>query len=320
MTGTVVITGVGLACGGLGDPSDLLDPAARATAEFDPAARLGRKGLRYKDRATALALAASLDALTDAGLFADGSLRVAGETLGVVASSNLGNLETVCAVVDTIAAETVTGTSPMDLPNASSNVVSSSVAIRFGLRGPNLMLCNGPTSGLDAMHWAANLITGGRCGGVVVVGVEVANVAVRRVVDDPTGALFDGAAAVVVESAERAAARGAPSLGELAGYHRGARHDVTSTATAGTGTGTGTAGTATGGQLWFTEAVSGVVHGHDLTAVTGAASGALGVLACVAATAWLSGNPGSVLATAGTPSDDAVAALTVTAPSAPRAE
>jgi monoamine oxidase len=38
----------------------------------------------------------------------------------------------------------------MDLPNASSNVVASSVAIRFGLRGPNLMLCNGATSGLDA--------------------------------------------------------------------------------------------------------------------------------------------------------------------------
>ncbi|GGQ06417.1 beta-ketoacyl synthase N-terminal-like domain-containing protein [Streptosporangium pseudovulgare] len=178
-------------------------------APVEPAARIGRKGLRYKDRATQLGLVAAHDALVDAGLWADGALTVPGEDVAVLASSNLGNLDTVCAVSATIEDEGVVGTSPMDLPNASSNVVASSIAIRFGLRGPNLMVCNGATSGLDAVHWAATVLRAGRAEYALVVGVEVANTVTERYTG--TAGLLDGAAGVVL----RAGRHGVP-LGRYA--------------------------------------------------------------------------------------------------------
>ena len=191
-----------------------------ALADVDPAAVLGRRGLLYKDRATQLALCAARGALVDAELLDEEGLAVPGESVGVVVSSNLGNLDTVCAVAATIAAETVARISPMDLPNASSNVVASTLAIRFGLRGPNLMLCNGATGGVDAVYWADVVIRAGRAERVLVVEVETRNEVVERLVGSSDG-LLDGAAALVVEDGEAARARGAEPLAAAIGGARG---------------------------------------------------------------------------------------------------
>ncbi|GIL31892.1 beta-ketoacyl synthase N-terminal-like domain-containing protein [Actinocatenispora comari] len=217
----MAITGVGLAVPGVDDPADLRTGGWQPTAPaVDPAARLGRRGLRYKDRATQLALCAARDALADALVLTEDGPTVDPESVAVVVSSNLGNLDTVCRVADTIGAEGVSGTSPMDLPNASSNVIASSVAIRFGLRGPNLTVCNGAPSGLDAVRWATRLIAAGRAELAVVVGVETDNEVVRRLLGP--GPHFDGAAAVVVEAAGPAAARGIAARAELGRYVRAA--------------------------------------------------------------------------------------------------
>lgn len=213
VTDPVTVTGVGLALPGVRGLADLAgrgegpDPAAPLDRTepvdrpepVDPAALIGKRGLRYKDRATQLALCAASSALADAGLLAEGEkLTVPGDSVGVVVSSNLGNLDTVCRVASTIRDEGVAGTSPMDLPNASSNVIASSVAIRFGLRGPNLMVCNGVTSGLDAVYWAATLIRAGRIERALVIGVETSNEAVERLTRIGDGSLLDGAAALVL--------------------------------------------------------------------------------------------------------------------------
>ena len=107
------------------------------------------------------------------------------------------------AVASAIEAETTAGISPMALPNASSNVVASSVAIRYGLRGPNLMLCNGPTSGLDAVYWGAALVAADRCARAVVIGVETSNAVVEGLVGESAEHLLDGAVGLVVERAPR---------------------------------------------------------------------------------------------------------------------
>ncbi|WP_281048125.1 beta-ketoacyl synthase N-terminal-like domain-containing protein, partial [Streptomyces himastatinicus] len=136
----VVVTGVGLALPGADTPDALLRGAhapGRAPGPFDTGARIGRRGHRYKDRATQLALCAALDALRDAALVpadsADGGeLTVPGDTVGVVASSNLGNLDTACLTAAAIAEDSARSLSPMSLPNASSNVIASWIAIRHG--------------------------------------------------------------------------------------------------------------------------------------------------------------------------------------------
>ncbi|TVL89232.1 beta-ketoacyl synthase N-terminal-like domain-containing protein [Streptomyces sp. SAJ15] len=334
-----VVTGVGLALpGGPADPGALLravaaagetpgGPAAEPLAPVDPAALIGRKGLRYKDRSTQLALAAAAAGLRDAGLIpADGErLTEPATSVGVVASSNLGNLDTVCQVADEIARESVQHISPMGLPNASSNVVASTIAIRFGLRGPNVMLCNGATSGLDALHWAANLVAAGRLRRALVVGVETHNEVVRKLLGQGPEDLLDGAVALVLESAADARARGARPLAALGGYHREAGLAACLKAVL--------AETDTAPGVWFTperhpepraaasDPVPAGVARHDVSRRYGRASGAHGVLQCAAAVGWLdarrSAAPGSAptaLLTSGDDTTDGVAGLLVTAP------
>ncbi|WP_346775900.1 beta-ketoacyl synthase N-terminal-like domain-containing protein [Micromonospora sp. HNM0581] len=150
---------------------------AGALAGAVPAERahetLGRKGLLYKEPATRLALCAVHRAL---GL-APGRVRPDGvdpET-AVVVAGNLGNVATVAELARTIHAEGGRAVSPLAAPNASSNVLASTIALWFGFGGANLMLCSGATAGLDAVRTAALLLRAGRAGRVLVVGSEPAD-------------------------------------------------------------------------------------------------------------------------------------------------
>ncbi|MFF4543393.1 beta-ketoacyl synthase N-terminal-like domain-containing protein [Streptomyces sp. NPDC001435] len=300
MSGSVVMTGVSVLVPGADTPAALAAGPAADGRPVAPEVLVGKKGLRYKDRATQLAYCLASGALMDTGLLDEDGLTVPGTSIGVVASSNFGNLDTVTRALDTIRAQTVTATSPMDLPNASSNVIASSVAIRFGLRGPNLMVCNGATSGLDALHWAATMIRSGRVRRVLVIGVEPDNEPVRRLLGDGrTG--VDGGAAVVVEDAEAALSRSADIRAVYGGYVMtdGVRSCVESLAR----------GHGPAPVRWQLSRDTADFLPDDLLpgvprAVFGAglgeASGALGVLQCAAATGWFDeGGTGPVYAVAG---------------------
>ncbi|MFP3989093.1 beta-ketoacyl synthase N-terminal-like domain-containing protein [Streptomyces sp. E11-3] len=324
MTERTVITGLGTAVRGVAGPADLLAPLPEGHEDVPhPVTRLTGRGLRYKDRATKLAMVAARDALHAAGLVDEqGEPLLPGESTGVVVSTNYGNVDTVCETVQTIADDTYLGTSPMLLPATSSNVVASWLAITHGLRGANLTLCNGPASGIDAVDWARLLVAAGRVERVLVVGVEPDNAAVRHVAESET--LFDGAAALVVESARSAAGRGAPMLAELGPYARRGDH------TAAVASVRDRSAQAVG--LWCVpehpegiEAPApalgvsvGTAQIQDLAARFGPASGALGVLQTVAATAWLAtaDDGAAALLSSGTGDaggDDAASALILAA-------
>jgi 3-oxoacyl-[acyl-carrier-protein] synthase II len=310
----IAISGVGLALAGVDGPAGLLATLPGEAAPFDPVARLGRKGLRYKDRATRLALCAAGDALHDGALVTgDAALAVPGASVGVVVSSNFGNVDTVCEVAAAIPAETTSGIGPMALPNASSNVIASSVAIRYGLRGPNITLCNGPSSGLDAVYWAAFLVAAGRCAVSLVIGVEPRNEHVARLTGVAADDLLDGAVALLVEREESARGRGVPATARLGPYAREGSVAACLTRILPEGRPAG---------IWFVpERYGGAGHDrvdratrrHDLTAGLGRASGALGVLQCAAAAGWLAaGGSGTAVATSGDDNDDGVAGLLLT--------
>ncbi|PSR68660.1 hypothetical protein C8258_09195 [Nocardia sp. MDA0666] len=247
----------------------------------DPVEILGRRGLRYKDEATRLGMAATQSAFRDAGI-ADCS----GAVTAVIVSSNFGNLDTVCRIVgDHIGPGE---RSPMDLPNASSNVVASSIAIRFGLFGPNLMLCSGANSGLDAVDWATVLLGSDRAARVVVVGVEVSNAVVRRFAPARAASgLFHGAACLVIERADPAIRPPRAVVGACARGRAGIESLV-----------------ATAVNRWYTPdfgaagelaRVVNTPETVDLAARFGAASGALGVLQA----AYAANRPGRSLLTTG---------------------
>lgn len=308
----VVVTGIGLVLPGVATYGDLLGPLP-GEGGFDPATGLNGREMRHKDGASRLALRAAESALHDAGL-TDAHARFTGvaDSTAVVVSTNLGNVDSVCEATDTIAREGVRSLSPLGLPQTSSSVIAGWVAIRYGLRGPNLTVCNGVTSGLDALAWARNLIVAGRAETAVVVGVEPANdVAAKLLGEQSTKA----AAAIVLEPADAAAARGTRPRATIAGYARA--RDLTAALTS-----TGVAAESVG--LWLVDeagAGAGAGAGHllaatrriDLEAQLGPLSGALGVLQCAAAAAHLDSDAtGNVLATAGGPRHDAAAALLLT--------
>jgi 3-oxoacyl-[acyl-carrier-protein] synthase II len=266
--------------------------------------------MRHKDRASRLALRAAEFALHDAGLTdADATFTGAADATAVVVSTNLGNADSVCNATDTIATEGVRGLSPLGLPQTSSNVIAGWVAIRYGLRGPNLTVCNGVTSGLDALAWARNLIVAGRADAAVVVGVEPANDVAAKLLGEQS---TDAAVAVVLEPADTAAWRGARPRATIAGYAR-ARDFAAAL------TGAGVAEEESVGLWLVDEAGTGAgrllaaAHRIDLEAQLGPLSGALGVLQCAAAAAHFEGGAtGSVLAAAGGPHHDAAAVLLLT--------
>ncbi|MBH5335064.1 beta-ketoacyl synthase [Streptomyces pactum] len=331
----IAVTGVGLALPGADGPAGLLGTGPAGPEPYDTGAVIGRRGHRYKDRATQLALCAAVHGLRDARLIgaADEELAVPGHTVGVVASSNLGNLDTVCRVAAEITEQGADRISPMSTPNASSNVVASSVALRFGLRGPNLMLCNGPTSGVDAVHFGAGLIAAGRAGQVLVIGTESRNDIVGGLLGTDPAELLDGAVALVLETTAGARRRGVTPVAVLGRYERRAGLGrCVETLLSGTDdraapgvwftperyrdpagpdtTGPDTAGTDPGAP--HPVPVDPAVPRHDLTRAFGLASGALGVLQCAAATGWIAaGGTGRALVTCGDDTTDGVAGILV---------
>jgi 3-oxoacyl-[acyl-carrier-protein] synthase II len=164
---------------------------------------VGRKGLLSKEPATRLALCAVHRALGLPPGQRPGRSWPPASGTAVVACSNLGNVGTVAAVTRTVAAEGGRGISILDAPNASSNVVASTVALWFGFGGPNLMVCSGSTAGLDGLRLARLLLRAGRAGCVILVGAEPD--------DEVAGALYGdggrsrslraGAACLVLEAA-----------------------------------------------------------------------------------------------------------------------
>ena len=227
----VAITGIGIESPllpGVNKVSELIDQSASFGWHFDPAVKLGKKGLRYKEPATLLGLCSARSALLDSGwLVEGGDLKLDNNNFGVAIASNTGNLETVCAVADKIRTEHVDATSPMDLPNASSNVIASTIAIRFGLRAMNLMITSGASASADALILATTAIRSGRVTGMLVGAVEVDSHALRslqaggRLADETsTGAasVVPVAATLILESEASAKQRNARIYGYVEDY------------------------------------------------------------------------------------------------------
>ncbi|MER5541061.1 beta-ketoacyl synthase N-terminal-like domain-containing protein [Streptomyces sp. NPDC002589] len=175
-------------------------PAEPACPPEEAKRILGRKGLLGKEPATRLALCAVHRALgLPPGPLTEPITDAAGTA--VVVASNLGNVETVCTMVSDMRERGGSVVSPLDAPNASSNVIASTIAIRYGFTGPNLAVCSGATAGLDAVRLAGLLIASGRARRAVVVGVEPVDPVARRLAllrPDPAGELTAAAGCVLL--------------------------------------------------------------------------------------------------------------------------
>lgn len=215
---------------------ELPKAAAAATVEFDESRWFTRLQLAGVDRVSQLALAAADLALKDAGDARDGDPR----RIGVYAGCGMGG----GAALETAYLSAARGgrVPPLTIPAFMPNAPAAHVAMRFGLQGPVLTYSVACASSTIAIAEAAKAI---RCGEVdlaiaggsealIVPGVVTAWQAMQTLaafapgeaarccrpfaVDRSGFVLGEGAAFLILESAERAARRGARCYAELAGW------------------------------------------------------------------------------------------------------
>jgi 3-oxoacyl-[acyl-carrier-protein] synthase II len=244
MTRNVVITGVGAVTPlGVGartlherwsaGRSGIEDGFGRAS-EFDPKEHLSIKEARRADRFTQFALAASKEALEDAG-WDDGPPGDPDLTACVIGTGigGIGTLEAEHVVLQEQGAERI---SALSIPLLMANAASGVVAMKHNLRGQSFGTVSACAAGAHAIGMAERLIRYGDAEAVVTGGSEAAITPLATAAFKKMDALSDsgisrpfdrrrdgfvmgeGAGILVLEEEEAAKARGARILGYLRGY------------------------------------------------------------------------------------------------------
>lgn len=220
------------------DPSRLQVRFACEVKGFDPLAYLERKEAKRMDLFTQFAMAASHEAVTQAGL--EGKFPVP-ERTGVVIGSGIGGMMTFeeqCLIYLQKGPDRV---SPFFVPMFIPDIAAGHVSIRYGLKGPNFCTVSACSSSAHAIGESYELIKSGAAECMVTGGAEAAITgitiagfqnmkALSTRNDAPEQAsrpfdrgrdgfvLADGGASIVLESLDHATARGATILGEVLGY------------------------------------------------------------------------------------------------------
>ena len=155
---------------GLEPSSDSGGAPVGSIRDFVPERYLGEgTNVRPLDRAGRLLAAAAARALSDAGL--DGERR-GGRTIGLVAGTLFGGLRTISEFDRRQLEAGPTYVKPLDFANSVINAAAGQAAIWHRLPGVNATLAGGPTAGLQAIAYAADLIRSGRADAVLAGGFE----------------------------------------------------------------------------------------------------------------------------------------------------
>ena len=206
---------------------------------FDPLQSMDRKEAKRSDLYTQYAVAASIEAMRDAG-FGDGTGYDPDET-GVIIGSGIGGLET---MEDQHTAYMEAGPkriSPFFVPMYIVDIAAGVVSMRFNARGPNFATVSACATSAHAVGIAFRAIQNGEADVMIAGGSEAAvtpmsiggfgnMTALSTRNDSPATAsrpfdatrdgfvLGEGAGIIVLEELGHARRRGARIYGELAGY------------------------------------------------------------------------------------------------------
>lgn len=220
------------------DASDMDVQIAAEVKDFAPVPLFGRRKARRNDRFTLFALEAARQAVADAGLEFDDGLK---QVTGVFIGTAIGGILTLLKNYDVLQKSGPRRVSPFMVPMMMPNAASGTVAITYGLRGPNLSIASACATGSHAIGEAAEVVRRGDaevmiCGGSEAVITPLTLSAFRNMGasstrnDEPQRAcrpfdagrdgfvLGEGAGVLVLESQEYARRRGAHIYAELVGY------------------------------------------------------------------------------------------------------
>jgi 3-oxoacyl-[acyl-carrier-protein] synthase II len=219
------------------DWADELPVRIAARVAVEPLEVLDRVKARRLDRSGQFALIAALEAWADSGLTAT---TVDSERLGVAIASGIGGVTTLLANYDALRDKGPRRVSPLSIPMLMPNSPAANVGLALGAKAGVHTPVSACASGNEAISHGIDMIRLNRADVVVVGGTEAAihplplaafaqMMALSKRNDDPQRAsrpwdidrdgflLGEGAAILVIESAEHAAARGAKVYAEVAG-------------------------------------------------------------------------------------------------------
>lgn len=205
---------------------------------FDVAAYLNAKEARRMDTFIHYGMAASIDAIADAGLDVK---REDPERIACVIGSGIGGLPMIEATHDDYLRGGPRKISPFFVPGSVINMIAGNLSIMYGFKGPNLALVTACTTSNHCIGEGGRLIEYGDADVVIAGGSEatvsplgIGGFASMRALstrnDDPATAsrpwdrdrdgfvLGEGAGILVLEEYEHASRRGARIYAELAGY------------------------------------------------------------------------------------------------------
>jgi len=199
---------------------------------FDPLQHFDEKRLVLLDRVSQFALVAAREAVAQSGIdfAADGI----GENTAVVIGSGVGGEQTHDAASRRLYAENNPRLHPLTIVRLMANAPASQVSIEYGLTGPAFATVSACSSANHALTQAFHMVRSGvadaaLAGGseaCITLGVVKAWEAMRVMADDTCRpfckqrrgmVLGEGAGIFVLETLERARARGANILAEFAG-------------------------------------------------------------------------------------------------------
>ncbi|MDA1215535.1 MAG: beta-ketoacyl-ACP synthase II [Chloroflexi bacterium] len=222
------------------DTEGFLTTFAGEVRGFDPTEYVDRKQARRLDRFAQLAIAATHQALAQAGLnLEDGS--VDATRVGAMVGSGVGGLITLSQQFQVLEEKGPTRVNPFFIPMMLADMGSGQVSINFGAKGPNFCITTACSSGADAIGTAYEMIQHGDIDIAVAGGTEAplcpiavagfnACLALSTRNDDPKAAsrpfdanrdgfvMGEGAGILVIESEESVIRRGVTPLARLAGY------------------------------------------------------------------------------------------------------
>jgi 3-oxoacyl-[acyl-carrier-protein] synthase II len=212
---------------------------------FDIAQYIPAKEARHMDTFIHFGLAASIQAVQDAGLPTKEQLsEEQAERIGVMVGSGIGGLPMIEETQKDYLERGPRRISPFFVPASIINMISGHVSIHHGYTGPNLAVVTACTTGLHCIGQAARMIEYGDADVMIAGGAEstvsplgIGGFAAARALstrnDDPATAsrpwdkdrdgfvLGEGAGVLVLEEYEHAKARGAKIYAELSGFGMG---------------------------------------------------------------------------------------------------
>ncbi|MBF2078082.1 MAG: beta-ketoacyl-ACP synthase II [Synechococcales cyanobacterium T60_A2020_003] len=205
---------------------------------FDPLEYLDKKDAKRMDRFAQFAIAASKQAIADAGLVIND---LNAEQIGTLIGTGIGGIKVMEDQQEIYLSRGPDRCSPFMVPMMIANMAAGLTAIHVGAKGPNNCTVTACAAGSNAVGDAFRLVQNGYaqamiCGGTeaAITPLSVAGFASARALstrnDDPEHAcrpfdrdrdgfvMGEGAGILILEELEHALSRGAKIYGEIVGY------------------------------------------------------------------------------------------------------